>query len=43
MEIWKVARRMESDLVLKCRGVRIDQPGERDDACRNSQPLAADR
>jgi hypothetical protein len=34
---------MERDLVLKCQGVRIDQPGERDDACRNSQPFAANR
>jgi hypothetical protein len=32
---------MESDLVLKCWGVRIDQPGQCNDACRDSQSLPA--
>jgi len=36
-------RRMASDLVLKWWGVRIDQPGQRDDACRNSQSPSANR
>jgi len=39
----EVARRVESALVLKYRGVRMDQPGQRDDACGNSQPLDAHR
>jgi hypothetical protein len=39
----EVARRVESALVLKYRGVRIHQPGQRDDACGNSQSLHAHR
>ena len=39
----EVARRVKSALVLKYRGVRIDQPGQRDDACGNSQSLHAHR
>ena len=42
-QILTIGRRMGTDLVLKCRGVRVDQPGQHDDACRNSESLPANR